>query len=288
MTLLAILLLACDPPEGEGDDTSTDETGEPAEEEHQMPVPTYSGGACPELVEGTNTDFASGGEARSFELRLPEDPAGAPVVFAWHWLGGSAKQIIRYMQMETVVDAGAILIAPESCCAAFEWDFAGEPEGNVDLAFFDDLLGCVHEQFQPDLTRVYSTGMSAGGLWTTYLTLHRSEWHAATAPFSGGTEGLITYSTPTDDIPVLVTWGGEDDLYGPVSFETASEGLTEDLLQDGHFVVNCDHGGGHTIPDGAVDMAWSFFQDHPKFVDPEPYAGELPDTLPDWCWTPTP
>lgn len=295
MLLLTFSLLACDPagttngPDDNGGGDGSTETGETGEEEVETPVyvaPDYSGGVCPELVEGTNTGFLSGGEEREFEVRLPADPVGAPVVFGWHWLGGTSQQAVRALGVGALTDEGAIVIAPQSCCSAYEWNFLSAPEDNVDLAFFDDLLACLDDQFQVDLSRVYATGMSAGGLWTTYLSMHRSQYLAATAPFSGGTDGIVEYATPDEDIPVLVTWGGEDDLYGPLSFETASVGFTESLLQDGHFVINCDHGGGHTIPSDPMGLAWPFFLEHPKGVSPEPWSDGLPSDYPEWCWIP--
>lgn len=293
MLLFTIALLACDgggsgpgtKDEADDTDASTDDSGAEEVEEPVLVAPEYSGGSCPEFVEGTNTEFSSGGEAREFELRLPADPVGAPVVFGWHWLGGTAKQAVRYLGVGELADEGAIVVAPQSCCSPYEWNFLTEPQDNVDLAFFDDLLACLDDQYQVDLTRIYVTGFSAGALWTTYLTMYRSEYLAATAPFSGGTDGIIAYSPPTDDIPVLLNWGGADDLYGPLSFETATEGFSSELLADGHFVIDCDHGLGHSIPDDPMGMAWPFFQDHPKFVDPEPWS-ELPSSFPEYCWIP--
>jgi len=288
--LLMFALLAC----GSGSDDTTppaDESGSPddsgqdtAGDGPQLTAPTYSGGTCPELVEGTNEGFLSGGQERQFELRLPADPEGAPVVMGWHWLGGNATQALRYLQLASLTDEGAIVVVPESCCSEYEWDFLGSPEDNVDLALFDDLLACLYDQYDVDLSRVYATGMSAGGMWTTYLTMYRSNYLASTAIFSGGTDGIITYSSPTDPIPSLVIWGGDSDYYGPLSFETASEGFTSELLDDGHFVVNCDHDGGHTIPSEPASYYWPFFEDHPKGVSPEPWADALPDGYPDICW----
>ncbi len=287
MRAALLLLMGCGTPGADAGGDKGDggsETGETAAPEPTYTAPEYSGGACPTLTEGTNEGFLSGGEERSFELRLPEDPVGAPVVFGWHWLGGNASQAVRYLGIGALADEGAIVVAPESCCSPYEWNFLDQPEDNVDLALFDDLLACLDDQFQVDLSRIYATGMSAGGLWTTYLTMHRSTYLAATVPFSGGTDGIIAYSTPEEDIPVVVVWGGEDDLYQTLSFEQSSEGFTSGLLTDGHFVVNCDHGGGHTIPDDPMGIAWPFFLDHPKDVDPEPWAQGLPEGQPEWCW----
>jgi hypothetical protein len=74
-------------------------------------------GSCPTFVEGENTAFQSAGLNRTIQIRLPADPLGAPVVFGWHWLGGTATEIITWLGLNTMVDEGAIVIAPESVWA---------------------------------------------------------------------------------------------------------------------------------------------------------------------------
>lgn len=296
---LPLCLMACDTgktdAEGEGavetngtgEDTG-DQTADDTEDDSDDsgPPPTYSGGTCPELVEGTNTDFLSGGESRRFELVLPGDPVGAGVAFSWHWLGGTGQQTLSWMPYdEQAVSAGNIVVAPDSCCSPYEWLYSEGPEDNADLILFDDIRACLYQQFSIDLDRVWSYGMSAGGLWTSYLTLHRSEELASTAPLSGGANSW-SYTTPARQIPVLLTWGGPTDTYGSYSFDTASQYLSEQLRADGSFVVECVHSEGHSIPSGAVDYLWPFLEAHPRGVEPLPYLQGLPDVFPSWCEIP--
>lgn len=248
-------------------------------------APAYSLGACPALVEGVNT-FATGEGSYSVTLRLPAEPQGAPVVFVWHWLGGSAAQAYRFMQLDAVRgDDAVIFVLPDSSGSPYEWRFTARPEGNPDLLLFDDLLSCLSQQFEVDLNHVTATGMSAGGLWTSYLTLHRAEWLSATAPLSGGTPGAA-YETPAAPIPVLMTWGGPSDTYGPLSFDEATQDMIAGLRGDGHFVVACEHDQGHTLPPGGVDYAYRFLMDHPLGLAAEPYAAGLPSGFPAWCAQP--
>jgi pimeloyl-ACP methyl ester carboxylesterase len=102
--------------------------------------------------------------------------------------------------------------------APFDWHFTDpSPVGNPDLLLFDDILACLHAQYSVDLTRIWSTGHSAGASLASYLAMHRSNRLAAVAVLSGGLLDLSTapegYITPTDDIPILLTWGGETDTY---------------------------------------------------------------------------
>ncbi len=301
VTLLALglgLLAACGAEGGKsGDDGSNGGSGDGADGADggngdtgsdggdEVVLPTYSAGTCPAIVDGTNSDFPTGDTTRSFEVVLPADPVGAPVVFGWHWLGGNAKQAIRYLDLEAYADEhGAIVIAPQSDGYAYEWHFLDAPAGNPDLLLFEDLLACVGQQYAIDTDRVYAIGMSAGGLWTTYLTMYEAEWLAATAPFSGGTQAG-GYDSPAWPLPVLVTWGGPSDTYSGFSFDYSSTYFSTELQADGSFVVECEHDNGHTIPPGAGAYAWRFFEDHPMGVT-EAYTSGLPSDYPDWCRIP--
>lgn len=285
-SMIFTLLFACT---GSEDDSKVDDTGDtagdtgPALEVAPEPF-AYSGGTCPALVDGDNDGFLSAEKERSFILKLPENPEGAPVLFLWHWLGGSATQALRVFDYNRLPeDEGIIVVAPESCCDTFEWQFMTPPEDNVDLVFFDDLLSCLDQQFQIDRDRVWATGMSAGGLWTTYLTIHRASWLVSTAIFSGGTDPVIDYETPPSPIPVMLTWGGPTDLYAVLSFEEASLAFEAQIEADGSFVVPCVHDGGHTIPSGGPEAGLEFLMDHPRNAVPEPYADGLPSDFPDYC-----
>jgi len=267
---------------GDGGDGGHD--SEP--EAEPWPEVVYSGGDCPALVEGTNEDFLSGGELRRFELVLPDDPMGAGVAFSWHWLGGSGSQTLDWLIFDDqALAAGNIVVAPESCCSPYEWLFSESPEGNLDLILFDDIRACLYDQYSVDLDRIWAYGMSAGGLWTSYLTVHRADALASTAPLSGGGDSW-SYTTPARDIPVLLTWGGPTDTYGTYSFDAASQYLSEQLQADGHFVIECVHDRGHDIPGEADDYLWPFLEAHPRGVDPLPFEQGLPGYFPGWCAIP--
>lgn len=279
--LLALIACGTSDPEGAIDD---DDQG-PGGEDEQRVGPEYSKGDCPSMVDG-DIDFETGDTEYEVELRIPDDPEGATVLFAWHWLGGTATQAIRYMELEDIVgDDNVIIVAPRSDDSQFEWHFLEAADGNPDLLLFDDLLSCLWQEYDVDLDRVHSTGMSAGGLWTSYLTIHRSEWLASAAPLSGGANTGLYY-TPAEDIPVLLSWGGPSDNLNGLSFHDMSLFLGESLSDDGHFVIECEHDDGHNLPPGGIRYAYDFLMDHPKGVDPSPYADGLPDDFPSWCRQP--
>lgn len=252
------------------------------------PVPRYSGGLCPTFSVGENT-LNSGGVNRSFILFINGEPQGAPVLFAWHWLNGGPLELLATTGLFNLSDV--IVVAPfASGDKTFTWDTTAPPEGNADLLLFDDIFACLDAQYGVDRDQIWTTGMSAGALWSAYLLQYRSEYLASAALLSGGEPDPSVappYRSPDTNLPVLIAWGGENDVFRVpganfvynngdpevFSFARASEVLSADLRADGHFVVHCVGTQGHTIPPDAFDIVWPFLRDHPRAVTPEPWAG---------------
>lgn len=221
------------------------------------PVPCADASTC--LADGSNT---FGADERAVEVRLPADPQGAPVVFVLHYLNGSAGEMLDWMGVDALVEAGYIVVAPESRGLPYtEWEVQGDPESNPDVLLFDGLLGQVTAQYASDTARVYATGFSAGGLFTSYLTMNRGDVLAATAPFSGGVPAAM-YRAPASDLPVMLTWGGPSDSYGGFDFQAATLDFASALVDDGHEVVECPHAMGHYLPEDAQEHVLAFFDDH--------------------------
>ena len=86
---------------------------------------------------------------------------------------------------------------------------------------------------------------------------------------------------------VVQAWGGPGDTWGAtgvfeVEFEATTLDLQAELVEDGHTVISCDHGLGHTLPDSASDMVTTWLFAH-RYKQPSPFAeGELTG-LPDFC-----
>jgi len=213
------------------------------------------------LIQGDNS-FESGSDTRDVTVLLPAQPSGAPVVFAWHYLNGSRQELIAWMQLQQLANAGYLVVVPASRgLAETEWDVLSTPEANVDVALFDALLAAVTAQYSVDLTRIYATGFSAGGLFTTYLTMYRAAELRATAPFSGGVpQGA--YAPPATTLPVMISWGGTSDVLYGFDFDDAAQNFAQSLTADGHAVVLCNHGQGHWLPDDALAHVMAFFGDH--------------------------
>ena len=253
------------------------------------------------------TTITSGGAQRTFIVFRPTTVAPGeklPVIFLWHWLGGSPEDMGTKLEVQTAVDARrfiGVVPAPKGD-ALFRWPFeATQSAGRVEeeAAFFDDMLACIGAALPVNKECVSSVGVSAGALWTGQLGSVRSTRLASMVVLSGGTGGVVRgWSTAAHRLPALVLWGGPDDMYPKnvpiMNFQNASKNLIGALTTDGHYLVECAHNCGHAVPPFDVppppalvfDPVWRFVLDHPYWLATakSPYAGKpLPAAYPAWC-----
>ncbi len=244
---------------------------------------------CPTLSHGLNTAFPSAEESRSFELVVPtqyDSGRGWPVVFAYHGLGGNIDDMLDSGLREFADSRGALLVVPQGLDFGGNpgWDAINTEATNRDLAFFDDMLYCLDEQYAVASDQVYVTGMSNGGLMTGALMARRSEVIAAAAPMSGGV--ITDWPAEATKVPTLVIWGGAEDEAYEQDFNLLATELQAELDARGTFHVSCDHGLGHELRAAFWPWTFDFLLSHPKGVDPEPYAGGLPGGFPEYCSVP--
>lgn len=282
---LPALLLACtgkatDDTSSTGTDDSADTGPQPAA------LAELSNGECPDFSETGSAKFMSAGEERKVVSYWPADrPEDMPVVFVWHPLGATARDMVGWLELEDYAnEVDAIVIAPDALDSnVFDWDFWNG--GTADVTMYDDLRTCVSQEFNANLKKVSATGMSAGALWTTWLAVHRGDTLSTVLTFSGGTEPVVDYSTPAGAFPALLNYGGETDDYNgggsTVDFQETTINFANELYVDEHAVVLCNHDMGHTIPpDGHDQMeAWLTVQTfgQPSAVDAS--------ALPNYCVT---
>lgn len=298
LALLPLVVVACT---GGTTDTSDDDTDTDTEEgstdtEPQLPAPAepkaYSGDACPTLDKGTVTGFESAGRQRELIVRLPTKKKDLGVLFLWHGNGDTMENFDAYMGGQSLAnDLGVIVIVPEAGAGGLGLDWAVPPNTpNPDATFFDDVLACLAEQHDLDLSRVYTAGFSAGALWSSWLVMNRADHLAAAVIFSGGSDGSLgvgpkvnPYKSPAWEIPVVMTHGGSSDQV-VVNFKPMTESMAEQLREDGSTAIVCPHTQGHTPPSGFAAWAWPFLDAHRYGLSPSPYAkgkdpsGKLPDS----------
>jgi predicted esterase len=284
-----------------------------------VPPPAFAG-TCPTLVSGMNA-ITSSGQARSFLLVVPANlmpDEKPPVIFMWHWLGGSANSFLERGQVQEAADGQRfIAVIPVSVGATvfgtsfdtkWPFDITQSPDRmNKEFKFFDDMLSCVEAQFDINQSCVSTVGVSAGALFTDQLAQARSQQLASFISLSGGTGATIIkpWTDAARKLPGVVLWGGDGppaqdgvkDILGclgiGMDFSVASNDLEAGLTGDGHFFVECKHNCGHVeppldAPAGESKYAgmWEFALDHPYWLPAgqSPYLMHgLPASLPAWC-----
>jgi predicted esterase len=308
---------------GTGDDAGTDagDTGMPSDDggpgpivdvlcgspapagaEEPPPLPTYSGAMCPPVVPGWNV-MASSGNAREFLFVAPSDVQPGetlPVIFLWHWLGGSAEDFAEKAIVQEAADQFRFVavIPAEKGDLPFRWPFSlADSEGRIteELVFFDDMLACVGQSYTVDRSCVSSAGVSAGALFTSQLGWRRGTYLSSIIVLSGGVGGNLVkdWGGSPHVMPAMVLWGGRSDVCIALDFETTSHALEGALGAAGHPIMECIHNCGHSEPpfesplEGVTEFAamWRFFLDHPYWLGAgeSPYSAGLPEGSPEWC-----
>ncbi len=280
------------------------------------PLPAYSGGTCPMLAPGMNTLMTMGGPRR-FLLAVParqDRSRPSPLVFIWHWLGGSASSVVNNAMVQPIADAlGMIVAVPEKKTDLairipiinrdFDpaWPYLNTHSAarvEEEARFFDDMVACVHARYNVNENCISSAGVSAGALWTTQLMQVRSTRLSSVVILSGGigpatSTGIIDargWTAPPRAVPALVAWGGPIDQCA-LNFNTASRSLENRLRAGGHFFEECVHNCGHTVPPVedqvmGLRVLLRFALDHPYWLraGESPYLHDgLPAGTPAWC-----
>ncbi len=288
LLLLAALLIAC--PAGSSPDDDDSVAGDDDDATDPLPQPSdlteLTDGECPDFSEPGASTFSSSGIQRTVYTYFPEDkPADMPVVFFWHALGTTPQDWINAFDLDDLAEElGAIVYVPRSReSEMFEWDWVAGEEADGPL--FDDLRTCAATELEADVRRVAVTGFSAGAVWTSWLTMHRSDALATAFIMSGGLVINLPWSEPEHELPVYMMSGGSNDVWSFINFDDATEAMVGELLDAGHFVVQCRHSQGHYPGPSARDMMEEWLGSH-AFGEPSPWetgAADM-DDLADYCW----
>ncbi len=151
-------------------------------------------GLSPAILPGLTIEAAveSGGLSRTYRLYVPTGVGGepAPLVFAFHGLGGSGLQFERGSGLtEVAVREGFVVVYPDGYGAPRSWRIRGTatifPSVVNDVEFVQDLLARLQEQVCIDTSRVYATGHSNGAFFSSLLACDLPDVFAAIVPVAG-------------------------------------------------------------------------------------------------------
>jgi predicted esterase len=253
---------------------------------------------CPggTIAPGMNT-VPVGSAMRVFYADFPTDtsqPMG--VLFSWHGYGQTAQDFRASTALDPNGDPSlpVVVITPDDSGlqppVGLDWDIAkGTPaDMNVDIAFFEAMLGCLNAQHDIDPQRIYSFGFSAGSVMTSLLHSRHPELLSAIIAVSGAwfndqaEKDLVMLFTldwnwppldPAHGGTVLLTHGGPTDVTvaNILDLEASAQAAFPFLKAAGRVVVDCAHTQGHTPhPEVTPAVISKFISEH-RAGEPSPY-----------------
>ena len=173
-----------------------------------------------QLISGTTSHD---GETREYSVFLPSSyQAGQslPMVFNLHGFGSNGNQQNFYTALNIVAEAeNFIVVIPEGLYRTTpigqegtHWNayFGTDVD---DLGFLNLVIDLVYTDYNIDLSRVYSTGMSNGGFMSHRLACELSDRITAIASVAGGVfNEQLDNCSPSRAVPVMQIHGTNDNI----------------------------------------------------------------------------
>jgi polyhydroxybutyrate depolymerase len=234
-----------------------------------------TGGSMMMDVEGTMRQYI-------VKVPAPYDPSQPHrLVFAWHGLGGTAMQIAStYYGLATRASSSAIFIAAQGLPNPQQNNLAAWANKNdVDVTFTRKLLEWAKENYCIDTKRVFSIGMSNGGMMSNIVGCEMGDSIRAIAAMSGGGPRGYAAKPCVGQVAVWISHGNKDNnvpfSYGQMSRDywtmtnhcgtetaPAMPGTCVEYqgCDTGFPVQFCEFDGGHMVPAFTGEAAWKFFE----------------------------
>lgn len=153
---------------------------------------------------------------RNYRVYVPAIYTGSsavPLVLNLHGYTSNAIEQEFYGDMRPIADtANFIIVHPNGTgpSTAQFWNAytTGSPD---DIGFLEALIDTLSLQFNINANRVYSCGMSNGGIMSYYLACNLNYKLAAIGSVTGSmTPGMLAACSPPDNIPVIEIHGTAD------------------------------------------------------------------------------
>ncbi len=220
------------------------------------------------------------GLMREFNIKLPAnyDPNNPyRLVFAWHWLTGTAARVqsAGYYGLESRAAGTTIFAAGQGLDSNGDMEYGWPDTSGRDVAFARALLDWIRTRYCIDSERIFSTGWSYGGMFSNRLGCQMGDVFRAIAPMSG--------SGPSRSgcVGQVAAWIAHGDQDSTVSLGSG-EGSRDYWVSSNHCTTTtmptepspcvayqgCDAGlpvhwcvfpGGHTQPSFGSSAIWNFF-----------------------------
>jgi polyhydroxybutyrate depolymerase len=237
---------------------------------------------------GVARDLTVAGEVRHYLIDAPAGPADAPrpLVLVFHGFRDSAAGVRAFAGFAKRAAAGELIAIHVDGRDDVQllggvgrgWDIA--PEETRDAAVVSALLDAVEVERCVDRRRVYATGFSNGGFFSSLLACRLADRLAAVAPVAGARS--LDDCRPAAPIPIMFFHGRRDPVVPPRLTAAAAAwwrranhcsdldpgGDDEDGCRAARAcaadVVVCSGPQRHSWPSNASDLIWEFFRNHPR------------------------
>ncbi len=180
----------------------------------------------------------SGGNSYETRIYVPsgfEPGQPTPVVLNFHGLGSTGIQQVALTDYEALAKSeGFIVVHPTGLDipgrgASWELDQTDIP-GRDDLAYANDLIDLMIADYCGDTNRIYSTGMSNGGFFTSRLVCELADRLAAASSIAGVSH--FDDCNPSRAVPFLAFHGTSDKV---VPFLGGTSSLGDGVAGDSTF-----------------------------------------------------
>ncbi|MEM9990441.1 MAG: T9SS type A sorting domain-containing protein [Bacteroidota bacterium] len=166
------------------------------------------------------------GTVREYFVHVPtnyEADESWPLVINMHGYGSSRVEQMLYSGFNAIADANNFLVVypqglPDALGTA-HFNAYFSPSDIDDVGFIDQLIDQLYTDYNLDLKRVYSTGMSNGGFMSYRLACELPERIAAIASVTGSMLTIqVDNCEPMRPIPTMQIHGTEDETV-PFAYE---------------------------------------------------------------------
>lgn len=160
-------------------------------------------------------DISVGGQERYFLVHRPQEADLRPgVVLIMHGGGGTAETFVSGTQsmIDTAEAQGFLAVYPDG---NGNWNDGRNTTAGTqdDVAFLRAVVDWLVENANADRTRVFSTGISNGGMMSAKLACDAPDLVSAIAPVAASmSQALFDDCDPAEATPVMMFSGTEDNL----------------------------------------------------------------------------
>lgn len=223
--------------EPETADGSDQAAEEPAGDD---PVPAGSGCGVDVAAGISNVSFMFEDRERTYQQFVPDNydaDTPTPVVLNWHGLGSTGPQQLLFAEYSAVASAeGFIVISPTGVPGPGDsrnsWEItdADDPSRD-DVAFANNVIDRVVATTCVDESRIYTTGMSNGGYFSSRLVCELADRIAAASAIAGLTHP--DDCQPSRPVPMLAFHGVDDDVvpFDGGGFSSLAPGVSIPLFE---------------------------------------------------------